>query len=60
MQVYEVISFSLKCDKRTMAWKYNSARGQRKQLEGDEETTRIHGKASREILPTFLLTNTPS
>ena len=30
-----------------MARKHHSARGQQKQLKGDEGATRIHGKASR-------------
>ena len=33
--------------KRTMARKHHSRGGQQKQLEGDEGTTRIHGKALR-------------
>ena len=36
-----------KYDKRTMARKHNSARGQPNELKGDEGTPRIHGKASR-------------
>ena len=36
-----------KYDKRAMARKHHSARGQQKQLKGDEGATRIHGKASR-------------
>jgi len=36
-----------KYDKRAMARKHHSARGQQKQLKGDEGTARIHGKASR-------------
>lgn len=36
-----------KYDKRAMVRKHYSARGQQKQLEGDEGATRIHGKASR-------------
>ena len=36
-----------KHDKRAMARKHHTARGQQKQLEGDEGATRIHGKASR-------------
>ena len=36
-----------KYDKRTMVRKYHSARGQQKQLKGDEGAARIHGKASR-------------
>ena len=36
-----------KYDKRTVAWKHNSSRGQQKQLKGDEGATRIHGKTSR-------------
>ena len=34
-----------KYDKRVMARKHHTARGQQKQLEGDEGATRIHGKA---------------
>ena len=36
-----------KHDKRAVARKHHSARGQQKQLKGDEGATRIHGKASR-------------
>ena len=36
-----------KYDKRAMARKHNSARGQPNELKGDEGTPRIHGKASR-------------
>ena len=36
-----------KYNKRTVARKHHSARGQQKQLKGDEGTSRIHGKASR-------------
>jgi len=36
-----------KYDKRAMARKHHSARGQQKQLKGDEGAARIHGKASR-------------
>ena len=36
-----------KYDKRVMARKHHSARGQQKQLEGDEGATWIHGKASQ-------------
>jgi len=36
-----------KYDKRAMARKHHSARGQQKQLKGNEGATRIHGKASR-------------
>ena len=36
-----------KHDKRAMARKHHSARGQQKQLKGDEGAARIHGKASR-------------
>ena len=33
-----------KYDKRVMAWKHHTARGQQKQLEGDEGTHRIYRK----------------
>ena len=36
-----------KYDKRTVARKHNSSRGQQKQLARDEGTPRINGKASR-------------
>ena len=36
-----------KYDKRAMARKHRSARGQQKQLKGDEGAARIHGKTSR-------------
>jgi len=35
-----------KYDKRAMARKHHSARGQQKQLKGDEGASRIHGKTS--------------
>ena len=36
-----------KYNKRIVAWKHHSARGQPKKLQGDEGTPRLHGKASR-------------
>ena len=36
-----------KYDKRAMARKHHSARGQPNELQGDEGSARIHGKASR-------------
>ena len=36
-------------NKRTMARKHNTARGQPNKLKGDERTARLYGKASREL-----------
>ena len=38
-----------KYDKRAVAWKYHSARGQQKQLKGDEGATLIYVEASRRL-----------
>ena len=40
-------------DKRTMARKHNTTRGQQNELERDERTARIHGKASEDLEKTF-------
>ena len=43
-----------KYDKRAMARKHCSARGQQKQLKGDEGATRIHGRHHEDLAKTFI------